>query len=82
VSANKPDWSLQQSFDRDAVAALVVSLAQTCEPDEQHDPADDPSPEALVLQLADLLGNVNSRAAAEGIQVALWEIYQRWTIGS
>jgi hypothetical protein len=82
MSANRPDDDIQHSFDREAVAVAVVKLAETCEPDEQYDPADDPRPQALVLALADLLGNVSSRDAAEGIQAALWEIYQRWTIGS
>ncbi|MBA3822580.1 MAG: hypothetical protein H0X24_01595 [Ktedonobacterales bacterium] len=73
---------VQRSFDRDAVAVMVVQLAETCEPDGQADPAEDGRPDAFVLALADLLGNVSSRDAAEGIQQALWEVYARWTIGS
>ncbi|MBA3824718.1 MAG: hypothetical protein H0X24_12590 [Ktedonobacterales bacterium] len=73
---------VQRGLDRDAVAVAVVHLAETCEPDGQADPAEDGRPEALVLALADLLGNINSRDAAEGIQQALWEVYAHWTIGS
>jgi hypothetical protein len=73
--------SLQRSFDRDAVAVLVVALSETIEPGGTDDPAS-AGTEELTLALTDLLGNVSNRDAAQGIVQALWEIYARWTIGS
>ena len=72
---------VQHSFDRDAVRDRVLDLASTCEPEDLYDPADNPRPEAAVLALMDLLGNVRAKDAAEGIQAALWDLYARWTIG-
>lgn len=69
---------VQHSLDRDAIRAGVLRLAETVEPDGQYDPADDPRPGAALLALTDALGNVNDRAAAEGIHAALMELWRRW----
>jgi hypothetical protein len=68
---------VQASLDRSAISDAVIMLAQALRPDEQYDPVDDPRPAAAVMRLADLLGNVRPRAAAEGIQLALASIIER-----
>jgi hypothetical protein len=62
---------VQRSLDRDAIRDTVLELAASLLPDEQYDPSDNPNAETATLKLAALLGNVSSRDAALGIQLAL-----------
>ncbi len=68
---------IQRSFDRDAIRDAVVLLAQALT-DGHADPAENLEAEAATLQLADLLGNIGGRDAAEGIALALMHVWTTW----
>ena len=71
---------IQRSFDRDAIRDAIVRLGETMDGTVNNDPADNPDAEAAVLVLADLIGNVDNRIAAEGVQSALSELLLRWVM--
>jgi len=74
------DPEIQHAFDRNAVQRWVLAIADSCEAVDPFD--DDPTvpPSVAFSTLADLLGNVSGRAAAEGIQLALRDLHTRWTL--
>lgn len=71
------DVSVQHSFDRDAVRDVIVALGHALT-DGHADPAENLEAEALTSKLADLLGNVSGRIAAEAVQVALNNLHTDW----
>jgi hypothetical protein len=71
------DEQIQRSLNRDAVRDAVAALALALT-DGHADPAENLEAEAATLQLADLLGNVSHREAAEGIGLALMHIWSVW----
>ncbi len=73
---------MQPGLDRDAVREAVLQMAVTVEPDGISDPAYDERPGEAVLVLADLLGNVGHREAAEGMLQALRQLWQRWYVAA
>lgn len=68
---------LHQSYTRDQVRNAVLAVAAAEESDGQYDPADDPRPEQAVSVLAERLGSL---PAAEGVQLALRQLWLRNTL--
>ena len=72
------DDRISDSDLRMTAREAVLKLAATIEPDGAFDPADDRRPAGAIANLAEHLG---SRAAAEGVQLALGELWGQWKLG-
>ena len=70
MSTSDMNEAIQRSFDRDAIRDVIMRLAHA-QTAGTSDPVDDEESSAAVVALADLLGNVQSIDAAEGIASAL-----------